>query len=388
MKKLLFDLLASQPVGKIKFHGGGEYIKRIFMHFIDMCHTYDIETYVFFNFDLYMDDYIIQKILEKKIESFDIKDINKLQNLINDKKFDIFYSGIPYFYGNVNFPNSIECIGTFHGFRSLEKYTDKNEIYYYEGLHVIKPLVKKILYPLKIKQIHKMYWNSIKKFRKIICDSKHTQYALRNFFPEVSNCEIRTYYAPAKYMNNFESNSIFDDEVSLYGKYILLIGANRWEKNGFRALKAIEGLFDKNFLSTYKVITVGNIPQKIKRKLQHKDKYIMFDYVEASKLETLYKHCDIFFYPSLNEGFGLPPFEAMKYGKTCIVSGVCSLPELCGESVYYVNPYDIEEMRARLLNAAVEKKDLKLVISKFNEISTKQENDLLNICNFIAEKNE
>ena len=75
--------------------------------------------------------------------------------------------------------------------------------------------------------------------------------------------------------------------------------------------------------------------------------------------------------------------EAMKYGKTCVVSGVCSLPELCGDAVYYINPYDIREMGARILHAVYEKKDIDMVMNQYKKVYNKQEKDLRNLCNFI-----
>ena len=109
------------------------------------------------------------------------------------------------------------------------------------------------------------------------------------------------------------------------------------------------------------------------------------DYVDIDKLESLYKYCDLFLYASLNEGFGMPPLEAMKYGKTCIVSGVCSLPEICGDAVYYVNPYDINEIASRILNAAMVKITPNKVITQYSKIHERQENDLDKLCEFIIE---
>ena len=52
----------------------------------------------------------------------------------------------------------------------------------------------------------------------------------------------------------------------------------------------------------------------------------------------------LFIYPSLYEGFGIPPLEAMAFGCPTIVSNITSLPEVCGDAAYYVDPYDINDI--------------------------------------------
>ena len=63
-------------------------------------------------------------------------------------------------------------------------------------------------------------------------------------------------------------------------------------------------------------------------------------YIKDTELSSLYSLADIFIYPSLYEGFGFPPLEAMKCGCPVIVSNVTSLPEVVGEAGLYVDPYD------------------------------------------------
>ena len=138
-------------------------------------------------------------------------------------------------------------------------------------------------------------------------------------------------------------------------------------------------------ITDYKVVIVGRLPTKVSKLIKHKENYIFFDYVQTSELESLYYNCDFFIYPSLNEGFGMPPLEAMRYGKTCIVSAVCSLPEVCGDGVIYVNPYDIKEIENRILKAANEKISVEKVKNAFNRTYEKQKNDLIDICKFILQ---
>lgn len=68
------------------------------------------------------------------------------------------------------------------------------------------------------------------------------------------------------------------------------------------------------------------------------------DVSEAQKT-WLYAHCQAFLFPSLQEGFGLPPIEAMFFGKPVIVARCTSLPEVCGDAAEYWENFTPQAMR-------------------------------------------
>ena len=72
-------------------------------------------------------------------------------------------------------------------------------------------------------------------------------------------------------------------------------------------------------------------------------------YVDDMDLEYLYANAYSFIYPSLNEGFGYPPIEAMHYGIPVLSSPFSSIPEVCGDAVIYFNPFSIDEIKNRIL---------------------------------------
>jgi glycosyltransferase involved in cell wall biosynthesis len=67
-------------------------------------------------------------------------------------------------------------------------------------------------------------------------------------------------------------------------------------------------------------------------------------YMSDNNLPVLYSGADAFVFPSLYEGFGLPPLEAMACGCSVICSKTASLPEVCGDAAYYIDPYSIESI--------------------------------------------
>lgn len=71
-------------------------------------------------------------------------------------------------------------------------------------------------------------------------------------------------------------------------------------------------------------------------------------YVPRADLRYLYAGANFLAFPSLYEGFGLPPLEAMQFGCPVLTSNVSSLPEICGEAALYVDPFDREDIREKI----------------------------------------
>jgi len=84
------------------------------------------------------------------------------------------------------------------------------------------------------------------------------------------------------------------------------------------------------------------------RDLKIEDKVIFLNYLPAEDLPCLYNKAICFVYPSLYEGFGLPPLEAMACGCPVITSNISSLPEVVGDAAILVNPYKVDEIAVAL----------------------------------------
>lgn len=79
---------------------------------------------------------------------------------------------------------------------------------------------------------------------------------------------------------------------------------------------------------------------------------VYLGYVPDEELPALYNAASAFVYPSLYEGFGLPPLEAMSCGTPVIASRSSSLPEVCADAALYVDPTDVEDMARALARMA------------------------------------
>lgn len=77
-------------------------------------------------------------------------------------------------------------------------------------------------------------------------------------------------------------------------------------------------------------------------------------FVDEDILPALYSGARLFVYPSIYEGFGLPPLEAMASGTPVIVSARSCMPEVCGDAARYIDPEDPDDIRAAIAQCLVD----------------------------------
>ena len=96
----------------------------------------------------------------------------------------------------------------------------------------------------------------------------------------------------------------------------------------------------------------------ISGKLQKEEKFssyygkhnniIYTGFITDEQMAALYIHCKAFLFPSLMEGFGIPPMEALYYGAPIIIANTSSLPEVYEDAAHYIDPYkydyDLDEI--------------------------------------------
>jgi glycosyltransferase involved in cell wall biosynthesis len=78
--------------------------------------------------------------------------------------------------------------------------------------------------------------------------------------------------------------------------------------------------------------------------------YVKFlNFVPTADLPYFYNGAEVFVYPSLYEGFGLPPLEAMQCGTPVVTSNVSSIPEIVGDACLLANPYSVDSISDSIL---------------------------------------
>jgi alpha-1,3-rhamnosyl/mannosyltransferase len=135
-----------------------------------------------------------------------------------------------------------------------------------------------------------------------------------------------------------------------YGSYILYLGTLEPRKNISALLEAYSFLPKKTQASFPLILAGGkgwlmdNLEDEIRR-LDIASRTVLTGYVPRKDLPALYSGAAVFVYPSLYEGFGLPPLEAMACGTPVITSNVSSFPEVVGDAGIMVDPYDVKRLR-------------------------------------------
>ena len=126
--------------------------------------------------------------------------------------------------------------------------------------------------------------------------------------------------------------------------YILYVGRLCPTKNIQGIIKAFDLLINKHKLDLRLKLTGknGNLNFKINNATRKRIEFV--GNVPENELVNLYTNASLFIFPSFYEGFGLPPLEAMASGCPVVVSNKGSLPEICGDAAYYINPYDEESI--------------------------------------------
>jgi glycosyltransferase involved in cell wall biosynthesis len=203
------------------------------------------------------------------------------------------------------------------------------------------------------KLYHRFTIQFIKRFSdKIITVSNYSKNDLVSF-NKIDPKKISVVY------NGFDT-ALYNDSVRektqrpIQDNYILFIGRLEEKKNIGRLLEAFALFKKKNPADAHKLVLIGKKGfgwekfQQIIGKNNLADSVVVPGWVEESQVPAWFAHADLFAFPSLFEGFGIPVLQAMACGTPVICSNTTSLPEAAGESALMFNPEKPEEIASRM----------------------------------------
>lgn len=132
-----------------------------------------------------------------------------------------------------------------------------------------------------------------------------------------------------------------------FKKYLLYVGQQSDYKNIQRLGDAHQKL-----LTTYPNLGLVLVGKKNASALKNEAYFVSKNYqnihftnfVSDEQLSWLYTHAEVYVFPSLMEGFGLPGLEAMSYGTPVVSSNATCLPEIYGQAAHYFHPTDTDDM--------------------------------------------
>lgn len=212
------------------------------------------------------------------------------------------------------------------------------------------------IYPSKFTKKHRLIQNTLlphilRKADKIIVDSNSTKNDIIKFYPRYED-KIKVIYLGVESHFFPRSNHEIEKTLDKYNvdfRYILFLGTVEPRKNIIRVVDAFIQLKQEGNIEQKLIITgrkgwlYKDIIEKINKTPFSQD-IIFTDFVDDEDLPSLYSGAEIFLYPSLYEGFGLPVLEAMSCGSPVITSNLSSLPEVAGDAAILVDPMNVEEI--------------------------------------------
>jgi glycosyltransferase involved in cell wall biosynthesis len=239
-------------------------------------------------------------------------------------------------------------------------------------LGAIKYWVKNLAYRLVI-------WRALKRAKKIITVSKYVKNDIIKCFRISPQKIVVTYEgAPEKSLPfpGFDYKLI---EFGISKPYLLYVGNAYPHKNLERLVSAFEIIVEE-LKNDLQLVLVGEedyfyerlqeeAPVLILQNAKVFEKIVFTDFVKDEDLWTLYQNAVLYVFPSLCEGFGLPPLEAMSHGLAVAVSNVTCLPEILGSAAVYfdpMNPHDMAEKINQVLTDETMQK--KLIVQGFEQI--------------------
>lgn len=201
-----------------------------------------------------------------------------------------------------------------------------------------------------VKMVH-IYQKSIalKRADHIVCVSENTKKDLLEFYPF---CKKKQISVIPNGVCDFVTNPIIENsselkKISSSKPYFLYVG-HRGDCKGFNKIHdaidilglslnciVVGGDFDSNELNEIKTRNHSNVVINVGR-------------VTDNELNYLYSNAQFFFFPSLYEGFGIPPLEAMMSGCAVVASNMSSIPEVVGDSGIFFDPNSIESLKDSL----------------------------------------
>src|SRR5436190_2974024 len=205
-------------------------------------------------------------------------------------------------------------------------------------------------------------WTASKKANRILTVSEASRRDILRFFdvsPDkvsvIHNAIDERFLTPA----NAERMELVKQRYQLDHPFVLYVGNIKPHKNIERLIDAF-GRARSQCPEDLKLIIIGDEISKYPalRQSVHKhklDKHVRFlGFQPMETLAAFYRLARAFVFPSLYEGFGLPPLEAMACGAPVVTSNVSSLPEVAGGAALLVDPYDEDSIANGIIQAVTD----------------------------------
>jgi glycosyltransferase involved in cell wall biosynthesis len=190
---------------------------------------------------------------------------------------------------------------------------------------------------------------AVRRADRVICISESTRADLLEFHPEA---ESKAVVIPLA--SSFDPGACDDAPSIVDGPYLLYVGDRRGYKNFPRLLEAFA--LAGELLPDVRLVCFGGAPFTVREeeeieRLRLRGRVLRLA-GDDGVLGRLYRHATALVYPSLYEGFGMPPLEAMSLGCPVLCSHTSSLPEVVGDAAALFDPADAQSIAAAIIGVA------------------------------------
>src|SRR3989338_7157383 len=306
--------------------GIGRYIEGLYMGIID--NKSSMEIFAAGDSSLLNESFLkTQHIIDYHSSIYSLSEQIKGSLLVNKVKRSVDVFHIPHYNAPWFLPKN--SVVTVH---------DLTQFIFPEFFGRVKPVVAKIVLR-----------NALKKAGMIIAGSESTKKDIVKHYPEIEG-KIRVIYNGI----SVDFKPLSENEVNEFKRnkgladYILYVGNRKQTKNLRRLLEAFSII--KSEYRNLKLVIIGerfssfDEVDKGIAEFNLKGLVVVVLKVSDEELHRYYCGAKLLVHPSLYEGFGFTPLEAMACGIPAVVSNISSLPEVYGDAALYFDPYDISDM--------------------------------------------
>lgn len=211
--------------------------------------------------------------------------------------------------------------------------------------------LKRILYPIVMGQ-------SLRRAKKIIAISEYTkQDIIKHFQIPAEKIEVIYEGVPQRLKKIEDKKELqrMRAQFNITDPFLLYVGQWRKHKNLINLIRAFHLVLRRNPGKPFQLVLVGkqdstHFPEVVRtiKRLNLTEKVVLTGYIPDEDLSLFYSAAEAFVFPSLYEGFGIPPLEAMRVGLPVVASNASCIPEVLGPAATYFDPLDVEDMAQKM----------------------------------------
>lgn len=201
--------------------------------------------------------------------------------------------------------------------------------------------------------------------------SEYSRQEVLRFFPgyedKIKTTHIAVPIADEDYKvshNELISDALLKGHGLEKGNFLFYVGAIEDRKNIERMIFAYNAIKHKIKIPLVIAGYLGGAFPHLKKLIYESKDVVFLEKIDSISKLILFKSARAFVFPSLYEGFGIPPLEAMYMGCPVLTSNVSSLPEVCGDAALYVNPLSLDDMASQMLLISTNESLQKQLIAK------------------------